>query len=98
MIALDVAPEALLGELATAVECGVVAAGFEPEQRGFLAHLTLGRVRGRELPDVAAVAPPPPAPFEVVETVLFRSDLGREGAQYTPLERIALGGSVRVSP
>ena len=73
---------------------GFVAAGFEPEKRGFRSHLTLGRVRGRELPDVAGVAPPPPTPFEVAEAVLFRSDLGPRGAKYTPLERIALGGIV----
>ncbi len=94
VIALDVTPEAPLGELAAAVERGVVAAGFEPEERSFRAHLTLGRVRGREAPGVAGVAPPPPTPFDVTEAVLFRSDLGPRGASHTPLERMALRGCI----
>ena len=71
---------------------GVVAAGHEPEPRAFRPHLTLGRVRGRY-----ALPPEPPplpeAPFDVAEAVLFRSQLGRGGSRYTPLERPALGGS-----
>jgi 2'-5' RNA ligase len=94
VIALEVVPEAALAALAAAVERGVVAAGFAREERPFRAHLTLGRLRDRALPDVAGVAPPPPAPFDVAEVVLFRSDLEPRGARYTPLERMALGGGV----
>jgi 2'-5' RNA ligase len=94
VVALEIAPAAPLAALAAAVERGVVAAGFEPEPRRFRPHLTLGRVRGRAAPDVAGVAPPPPSPFEVSEAVLFRSDLGSQGAHYTPLERMSLGGSI----
>jgi 2'-5' RNA ligase len=93
-VALTVAPEAPLAALAAAVERGVVAAGFEPESRRFRPHLTLGRVRGRVAPEVAGAPPPPPSPFEVSEVVLFRSDLGPQGARYTPLERMSLGGSI----
>lgn len=94
VVALGIAPEEPLAALAAAVERGVVAAGFESESRRFRPHLTLGRIRGRAAPDVAAVDPPPPSPFEVKEAVLFRSDLLPQGARYTPLERMPLGGSI----
>lgn len=106
VVALELAPEAPLVELAGAVERGVVAAGFEPEARSFRAHLTLGRVKGRfALPQRAAPERSPgegrrtvTAPvtaegeaFEVTEAVLFRSQLHRSGARYTAIERVPLG-------
>ena len=92
VVILDVTPHEPLVELAAAVERGVVASGFEPETRRFRAHLTLGRVRARyALPlDLPAS---PPAPFAVAEAVLYRSQLGRGGSRYTPLERVTLGGA-----
>lgn len=91
VVALHVEPEAPLAALAGAVERGVVAAGFEPEPRGFRAHLTLGRVREGGFPALDGVPPPPHAPFEVREVVLFHSRLGPQGSTYTPLERLPLG-------
>jgi 2'-5' RNA ligase len=92
VVALHLHPEETLGALAAAVERGAVTAGFPAEERPFRAHLTLGRVRGRRGPHTAGVGSPPPAPWDVAETVLFRSRLGSDGPRYTPLERIALGG------
>lgn len=88
---IGLAPEEPAAKLASAVERGVVDAGFAPEERPFHAHITLGRVRrGRRAPrlDEAPVTPGPP--FSVHEVVLFQSHLGNDGARYTPLERLSL--------
>lgn len=94
VVALELAPEAPLAELAAAVERGVVAAGFPAESRGFRAHCTLGRVepRGR-YPAVTAPVTPPDFTLRVTEALLFRSDLERAGARHTPLERLALSAA-----
>ena len=93
VVVLELAPEAPLAELAAAVERGVVAAGFAPEQRPFRAHLTLGRVRSPNR-GVAVTSPVTTEgeAFDVAEAVLFRSELQRSGARHTPLERVPLGG------
>ena len=81
-------PETLL-ELQRQCERAARAAGFEPEPRPFRAHLTLGRWRDR--------APHPELPaIELGSTrldalVLYRSELRRDGAVYTPLEGFPLG-------
>ncbi len=90
-IVLDVGPLARLEELAEAVERGVTAAGFDPEPRPFRAHLTLGRVRGKRFPVVTGSVTAAGESCDVNETVLFRSELHRSGAQYTPIERAPLG-------
>jgi 2'-5' RNA ligase len=92
VVALGLEPAAPLEALALAVERAVVAEGFAPEERGFRAHLTLGRIQGRRFPSVAA-APLPEAEFAIEEAVLFRSELSPGGSRYTPLERIPLGGA-----
>ena len=89
VVVLDVGPDESLQELAAAVERGVVAAGFQPENRRFHPHLTLGRARGRVAGfDSAALGG---AGCNVAESVLFRSELHPDGARYTALERIPLG-------
>lgn len=97
VVALGVAPEKLLSELARAVQRGVAEQGFEPEGRPFRAHLTLGRIKSGPPPATRGLTAPKDTTCRVSEVVLFRSDLHREGAKYTPLERMALGGAV-VSP
>lgn len=94
VVALELAPPEPLAELAAAVERGVVEAGFEPEGRPFRAHLTLGRVRGRKAPATRGLAVPEGTRCPVAEVVLFRSELGRGGSKYTPLERMKLDGGV----
>jgi 2'-5' RNA ligase len=90
VVSFEVGPGEPLAELAEAVEQAVVKAGFEPEERRFWAHLTLGRVSGRAYPAVTAPVTAMGESLVVNEIVLFRSELLRSGAIHTPLERIAL--------
>lgn len=90
---LDVGPAEPLERLAEAVERGVVEAGCAPEPRPFRAHLTLGRIRGRKSPAVTGDVTAGGESQVVAETVLFRSDLHRTGARYTPVEHIPLAAS-----
>jgi 2'-5' RNA ligase len=76
--------------LAEDVDQALVALGFDPEERGFTPHVTLGRVRepGRnvaltEALEAAAVRPFGTLPVERV--ALMRSDLSPRGARYTEL-------------
>jgi 2'-5' RNA ligase len=92
VVALEVGPEERLAELAAGIERGVVEAGFEPEERRFRAHLTLGRTKGSRPPATRGLAVPDGTACEVEEVVLFRSELQRSGARYTPLERAPLSG------
>ena len=96
VIVLGAEPEATLAELAArletiAVEHGIVrrAESNESEARAFRAHLTLGRVRARRIPALAA--PALAGSLAVREVVLVRSDLARDGAHYSPLATLALG-------
>jgi 2'-5' RNA ligase len=96
VVALELRPLEPLEALAAAVERGVVEAGFAPETRPFRAHLTLGRLkdsRSRAL-DVTVPDTAPDEALDVMEAVLFRSDLPRskgEQVRYTPLARLPLG-------
>jgi 2'-5' RNA ligase len=76
-------------ELQRACERAARDAGFEREPRAFRAHLTLGRWRDRavrpELPEADL------GPTRLETLVLFRSELLKGGAVYTPLARFALG-------
>ena len=85
-LGLELAPPVL--ELQRACEAAAVAAGYEAEGRGFRSHLTLGRWRER-------AARPVLEPVEIGATrlaklVLFRSELRRRGAVYTPLVEFPL--------
>ncbi len=62
---------------------------YEPEKRRFWPHLTVARLRARERPPRLAVDPPACA-FTASEVVLYRSRLGRGGADYEPLGRLRL--------
>ncbi len=87
-LGIEVPPDVLA--LQEACERAARRAGFEPEPRGFRAHLTLGRWRER--------APRPELPPVDLGTtrldtlVLFRSELRRDGAVYTPVLRFPLRG------
>jgi 2'-5' RNA ligase len=93
VVVLDLAPEDALAALAGRVEEAVVAEGRAPERRAFRAHLTLGRVRGRKVPDVTGVAAAAEVRLPVREVVLFQSDLAPGGSRYTALERLPLEGA-----
>ena len=84
--------DAPLRTLQNKVEAALLPLGFEPEDRPFRAHLTLGRVKGKRnlhslqeallaRQDFKAEA------FDVTELVLYKSDLRPEGPLYTPLIR-----------
>jgi 2'-5' RNA ligase len=96
VVVVDVEPAAPVAALAAAVERAVVGEGFAPEARAFHPHVTLGRLRDRArrapLLD-PSLGPEEAAPFDVASVVLFESTTGRDGARYTPLERIPLGGA-----
>lgn len=93
---LGLVGEGPLGRLAEAIEADARAAGFDPEERPFHPHLTLGRVRsGRGIRQaVEALRPwtPEVEPEVVEEVVLYRSDLGPGGARYSALARYPLTG------
>lgn len=80
--------------LAGAVEAAAREVGFDPEERAFTAHLTLGRVRGqggarraaRAMRGWTTAGPPERIP----ELVLFRSELHPGGARHIPLARYPL--------
>lgn len=83
-----------LVRLQEAVESAVVRAGFPPERRKFVPHVTLARMKN---PDparlegfIGAHNARPFAPFEADSVVLYRSHLTRDGAQYEALERYPL--------
>jgi 2'-5' RNA ligase len=93
VLAVRITPEEEFLGLARSVEAAVVAAGFEPEARRFRAHITLARFRrsgrGQLEPagEVAALR------VDVCDVVLYQSILGRMGARYCELGRVALAPS-----
>jgi 2'-5' RNA ligase len=89
VIALEAQPEDALAGLAARLEEAVSACGIAADGKTFRAHLTIGRVRARRFPALATAAP---AAVQLVrDVVLFRSDLGHDGAHYSPLAMLALG-------
>lgn len=92
-------PTGQLALLHSAVNEAMANVGFQPEDRRFSPHLTLGRIRQRasredaqtvgEAVRRAEVGHLGDAPVE--EMVLFRSVLKSSGAEYTPLARYKIG-------
>ena len=81
-----------LRALAADLEAAVAPLGFEREERAFVPHLTLGRVRGRP----ASFDLPPDAQdlgFRVRRVELVKSTLTPEGAVYRTVKAFALRGS-----
>ena len=83
-----------LRHLQAKAESAVVRAGFPPEGRKFMPHVTLARLKGAAPPRVGAFIQANNAflagPVEVVSFTLFRSHLGHEGARYEALESYPL--------
>jgi RNA 2',3'-cyclic 3'-phosphodiesterase len=79
----------LQAELASALQAG----GFyEPEDRPFLAHVTVARVSRGGRPERAELPPPAPVRFETRAVTVYRSQLGSGPARYEPLETVVLSG------
>ncbi len=79
------------------VETAMIPFGFEPENRPFRPHLTIGRVKGRQhlqaLQQILLASQGFTAePFDVEELVLYKSELRPDGARYTPLFKAPFPG------
>jgi RNA 2',3'-cyclic 3'-phosphodiesterase len=71
-------------------EALVRGAGYEPERRAWRPHVTVGRVPKRARVRAEDLEPPPPTPFAGAALTLYRSQLRRDGARYTPVARVTL--------
>jgi len=90
IIAINIPLSAELAELVRCIERGVSRLGFEPENRPFLAHITLGRLRYPRNLSLDDIPIKLPRQQTVKEIVFFRSDANEEGSIYTPLAKLAL--------
>jgi RNA 2',3'-cyclic 3'-phosphodiesterase len=85
-------PDGELAALQARVSDGLVQAGlYTPEKRPFRAHATVARLRSGARPPRALAdgLAPQPLEFHVEAVTLYRSHLGRGGARYEPLHRVA---------
>jgi 2'-5' RNA ligase len=76
-----------LATLAAELERRLIAAGFELDTRGFVAHVTLLR----DVPRLHGLPDLPKAEWPITEFVLARSSQSAAGSVYTILERFPLG-------
>ncbi len=79
-----------LGMLHGRLEARLAMLGFEPEKRGFTAHITVGRVRRIIPPEklmavIASHGGLASAEFAADRLILYKSDLRPSGAVHTPL-------------
>jgi 2'-5' RNA ligase len=80
-----------LMSLSGMVEEACENAGLEPEDRPYVPHLTISRIRPEvDVRKLLLTYRPEPIKWRANELVLFRSHLGRGGATYEALERFAL--------
>jgi 2'-5' RNA ligase len=83
-----------MSELAAEIESGVRTLGFEPDERAFRPHLTLGRLRDprrtEDLPDIMNNLSFEPIEFVFDKLVLFKSTLTPTGPIYDRLHEITL--------
>jgi 2'-5' RNA ligase len=92
-------PTGQLALLHRAVNEAMANVGFQPEDRRFSPHLTLGRVRQQASREDAQAVGEALRQVEVghlgdvivEELIFFRSVLKSSGAEYTPLARFAIG-------
>ncbi len=89
--------DAQLKDLQRQVEAAMAHLGFKAEDRQFRAHLTLGRVKGRQhirllQEELLASQNFEAEAFDVNELVLYKSELRPEGARYIPLFRAPFAG------
>lgn len=85
-----------LSHLRQALDDGLKALGFEPEEREFRPHLTLGRVKGSGNKEELAMAVSmlkdiEIGTFNIDRIMLYKSELRPTGAVYTKLREVVLG-------
>lgn len=90
MLVLEMQPDPALLQLAADCEGHARKAGFDPEPRGFRAHLTLARLRPGCTP---GSLPAPPATLGFAAVALLQSHPTQPGAGYRELARVALAGT-----
>lgn len=89
-----VTPHEPLHALHKRVDSALARVGVAPDQRAFLPHITLARLKrssgpvGGLLEEAGGLASPP---FPVDHFALFESDLTESGAVYSIVERYSLG-------
>jgi 2'-5' RNA ligase len=80
-----------LAAMAEIADLAAQAAGFEPEDRPFHAHLTLARIRPpMNVSPLIDRVPRFPLSMQVEQLTLYRSHLGRAGATYEVLDTVEL--------
>ncbi len=83
-------------DLVDQVNRGLAAFGFPPERKETIAHITLGRVKGRADSSVERVLTAnrdiPGYTLQVDRVILMESALTRHGAVYNPLFSLSLTG------
>jgi 2'-5' RNA ligase len=79
-----------LADLVQTIERGVSKCGFEPENRAFLPHLTLARLRAKQELDLSDIPIKIPQTLHIKEVILYRSDPGPKGSVYTAMTRFKL--------
>ena len=85
-------PSAGLARLQAALSVALARGGFyEPEQRPYLGHVTVARVRHGARVRSEPLPAPEPVDFTAEAVTLYRSRLGRGGARYQGLATISLG-------
>jgi len=87
----------VLASLQKQIEIQLGEIGFQPEDRPFHPHLTLGRMRssrGKEelVGGMEKHREEEFGDFQIERVVLFKSDLRPTGPIYTPLREMKLGG------
>lgn len=92
-----------LGVVAAGVDEALGVLGFPREARPFAPHVTIGRVRSQhgweeQLDRVRMHASAEFGVSPVEEIVVYRSDLGPQGARYAAIDRLELGGALQRNP
>jgi 2'-5' RNA ligase len=83
-----------LFKLAKAIEESMHQLGFAKEKRPFTAHLTIGRAKDINIPEIVRMLCEKPFPAMTVrfdEIIFMKSDLHPTGSVYTPLRKFKLG-------
>lgn len=79
-----------LNQLVRVLENVMADFEFPAEKRRYSPHITLGRLRGDDAPDLSEVMQELPKELLMQEVIFYRSELGQGGSKYTALKKFAL--------